>query len=212
LLNQFPNGFKLMKSVALVLGLLFVFNFSSTPLRAQAAGTTDIDISFPPLVILFYYDNIDITISRAALAGIVAGGTGDTALSQGTVSGNAFTPNLSISSSTTGFTSPAAVDLDLIEAWAVRAIGDSSGAGTVQVTLSVGDDTLTETGGDTITINSLNTRLTSVGGAFSPSVTFPAQGLGTAILGDLRLNLDLSGATVSGDYVDGQFTVTATGL
>jgi hypothetical protein len=190
----------------MMIGCVFV----SQPLLAQASGQTDVTIDFPPLIILFYYSQVDVTITTAALAGIVTGGAGDTAIDQGTVAATAFTDNLAIDT-TTGFTSPGTVDLTLEEAWAVRAIGDSTGTGDIEVAVTLDTAILTNPATDTITINSVTTSENGLG-VYGASTTFAAQGLGTAVLGDVRLNLDLTAANSSGLYSGGQFTITASAL
>ena len=201
------------KSAVTGVGLLLALGIFSSPVQAQATGTTNIDIDFPPLIILYYFGEINIDITTAALAGIVTGGAGDTAIDEagGGITATAFTDDVSIPG-TTSFTSPASVNIDLLNAWGVRAIANAAGAD-VRVTVALTSGTLTDpVSSDTITINSVTTTSPSGAGAFAAFADITPAGLGTVIRGDVRLNVDLTGAGQEGNYDGGDFTITAASL
>lgn len=199
-------GKKKIKSALLGIGMLLALAFSAAPVHAQATGNVSFEVDLQPLIILFYFDTIHIDVSTADLAGLVAGGAGDTDLAQGTVTVDAFSDDANISASTAGFTSPGSADVDILNYWAVRAIGNGND---IQVSTSLTGTNLVN-GGSTITANSLSVR--NSGGAFAATATFTPAGLGTANVGDLRINIDLSGATLAGVHTGGTFTITAESL
>lgn len=200
------------KKCSTAIFMLFGFGLATAPssVYAQASGGMDLDITVNPLILLYYYGNVDVTISTAALAGIVTGGTGDAAFDEGVSTVNAFTPDLAVAG-TSSFTSPTAVNLDMTNAWAVRALGN--GSNNVRVSVALTDNTLIHATSptDQITVSSIGTRRTGVG-AYAANVDFAPQGLGTRIFGDVRMTLDLSAATKSGVYNDAVVTITAASL
>ena len=193
-------------------GLLIALGFGASPVFGQVTATTDIDISFPPLIILFYFSNVDVTISAADLEGLVLSAANP--VDTGTGAGSGFSSDLAIDA-TINFTNPTSVNLDLLNSWAVRAVGNGN-----QVQVSVdhacgGCDAVLEhsaLGGEDITIS--GSQITSPsGGAFGgSSVNITPAGLGTAIFGDIRLVLDLTNAALAGDYLDGIFEISAVSL
>jgi len=90
-------------------------------------------------------------------------------------------------------------------AWSVRS---NNANGTNTVTIAITDGTLAHTLGDTIAMS--NGRVNVAGGTAGSSVTFPTPGMATPQFGDVILELDLTNATYSGEYADGEFTLSAT--
>ena len=185
------------------LGFLIFLGFFASPSQAQVTGTTDIDIDFPPLLILFYYSNVDLTISAANLEAVVLSVANP--VDRGTHNtGTSFTTDLAIDSST-NFNST--VTLTLQNAWAIRSVGN---AGTqVQVTVALTDDTLLHSGGggESLVLSNIQTT-ESVGATSGAVVTFAHQGLGTAVTGDISMDVSLANAGLAGSYEDGEYTVT----
>jgi len=128
----------------------------TSPVAFAASGTTQVDITFPPLVILYYYDNIDIAVDADDLSAMIANGvTSCTAGSAGGVAElecSTSTDPLLLGTSTdvTGTqvtyspaiegdanVSPVLANTDLTfvieNSWAVRALG-----GTLAATIATG--------------------------------------------------------------------------
>ncbi len=184
---------------------------SSAALNAQAAqGDTDIDITLGSVVILHYFSNVDINLTNANMLQFLTGGTAD-AFDEGTQAGTSFLANLAISPSALGGGDPAAANLQLQNAWAVRAIVPPSagapGSPEVEVEIQSIDDTLSTAGGATITIDTfeVGSNATNAGSTYG----FPSPGLVTPEVGSVYLELDLSNADEAGVYNDGQFRLIA---
>jgi len=190
----------------------------STPAFAQATGEVDIDISFPPLIILYYYSDLDVTIPAAELLGILTNGDDDIATAGGTVSvttnGNQLEGTLTGLDTDWDFADPEDVILDLSDIWAVRSVGQAGG--NTQVTISAPTNaTLAGSNGGTIVVDDTDIRVDTGSFDGDKADDFPPTGLLNAQLGDVRLELDISGATYEGDYSNaagGQFTITASSL
>ena len=194
-----------MHKLAAGFALLMVLVIAS-PSQAQINGDTAIEIDFPPLLILFYYSTVDLTISAANLEAAVLSVANP--VDRGTYNGTSFTENLNVDS-TTSFNST--VTMTLNDAWAVRSVGAVGGS--VQIDMSFVSATLTHTvvGTETIGLSNISTN-ESVGATTGASVTFAHQGLGTAVTGDVTMDVDLSNAGVSGTYDGGTYRVTATSI
>lgn len=197
---------KQLSTSILALGcLLATANMAS----AQASGATDLDISFPDIVVLHYFSNVDVQLTSNALGTWLTGSAGDSSYDEGTASPAAggFTQDLAIGPSAL-LNDPAAAVLRLENAWAVRAI--SFGAfGTTQVSIANTQPTLNHS----LTASSMTISSAAVddGSSSGASITFAAPGLsnGNAVVGDVVLTMDMSAALDAGDYLDGVFTITA---
>lgn len=137
--------FKQQKLGALLASAAFAAILAS-PASQAAQGTTAVDITFPPLIILYYYPNIDITVDaddleavlisgNAALAACAAGASltvseleceaaeDPKALSTGTVTGTTISYDADIDSDTAvGSAVDSTVSFTLTDSWAVRAL------------------------------------------------------------------------------------------
>jgi len=192
-------------ALAAVVGALALVS----PAHAQATGGTDVDISLPDIVILHYYSNVDVTISAAALATYLTGGTN--AIDEGTAAPAAggMTQDLAISpSALTG--DPTAAVLTLQNAWAVRSIS-LAGSTDTELAISVTDNTLVHSTVATSTVT-ISSAAVDDGASNGATIQWAAQGLGNPRQGDVELTLDLSDAANAGDYLDGTFTLTATNI
>jgi hypothetical protein len=193
--------------LALLPLLALAFVFASPNAEAQASGTVSIDIDYPPLVILWYYSDLNINIPTASLAGVMIGGTGDTAVPDATAPTLTWGAGLTADAGMTAGDAPISVGdltsvaLTITNVWAVRSVGPATATTDVSADFSGGTDnaTLTGPGTDTITINSIAANPNS----FSPT------GFGGIQVGALEFDLDLSSADTSGAYTGGQFTITA---
>ena len=177
------------------------------PAAAQQ-GPVDLDITLGSVTILHYFRNLDVTIDSTALTQML--GYGSNPVNEDpadpiTISAYPFVGNANLQAHITDPThDPAAVDLTIQNAWSVRS---NNANGTNTVTIAVTDGTLAHTSGDTITMS--NGRVTVLGGTPGGSVQFPSPGMANPQYGDVILELDLTDATYSGDYVDGEFTLAA---
>lgn len=198
----------------LALGLMVATSFLSvtSETRAQAIGSTDIDITLPDIVILHYFGSVSVEITPANMAAFL----GLASAVQETVSVTpleGFDVDLQMSPTAPTGSLDAAV-LTLRNAWAVRSLslGAGGNSGTTSLDISIGNDTLehdslgagTEIILDTATVN------VSGGGAGSDSISFDSPGLFSPQLGDVQLTLDMRNASAAGTYLGGVFTLEAT--
>lgn len=209
-MNARTNGLR-----ALVLGFAVLVGGTMLPgqaLAQSASGSTDVDINLPEILVLHYFSNVDVTISGTVLQTWL-GATSDvgTEAGSGAVSGSTIQTDVDISNAASyGTTNDASsVPLTLLNAWAVRSLAPSLSS--TQVAITLDDGTLSHAGGDSITVSSAGVRQ-SGGGAFGANTSFAPPGLVSPKLGDVQLTLDLTSATTSGDYLDGQFTLTVTNI
>lgn len=197
-----------MKKVLLftvLLGLLV------TPsLFAQATGNTSIWVVFPRIAILYYRSNITLQPSANDLITAFAGSnpvnTGTTTINTftaglGSLEGDATTP-------ATPFTTNVLTTINNF--YQVRANYQ------FQVTVAITDGTLQgdgTTGSGNITMSNVQTELND-SGTWAATVQQPAPGgLGTVHKGDVRFNLDFTGATLlppatSATFGDGVVSTT----
>lgn len=182
------------------------------PSQAAAQVNVDIDITLQGVTILHYYSNLDVTIDSTALTQMLgyAGTTVDEGVPSAaiTVSAFPFSGDADLPTDITAPTNdPSAVDLTIQNVWAVRSI---TAAGTNTVTTAITDGTLSHSvqgAGTDILIS--NARVTD-GVSTGASIQFNSPGLINPQYGDVILELDMSTATYTGDYVDGVFTLQAT--
>lgn len=177
-----------MKKALLVLVLLTVVG---APLFAQATGNTSIYVQFPRIAILYYRSSITLQPSAndliTAFAGANPVNTGAQTISTftaalGSLEGDALTP-------ATPFTTNVLTTINNF--YQVRANYQ------FQVTVSITDGTLQgdgTTGSGNISMSNVATELND-SGTWAATVQQPAPGgLGTIHKGDVRFDLDFSGA------------------
>ena len=141
-----------ISSKGLLAGSLIAIFMS--PSTFAASGTTQVDISFPPLVILYYYNDIDITVDADDLSAMLASGVGSCTagsaggvaeldcaaatdplvLSTAATSGTEASYDAAIEGDANVSTLSANTDLTFVieNSWAVRALG-----GTLAATIGV---------------------------------------------------------------------------
>ena len=166
--------------------------------QAKAQVAVDVDISLNGIVILYYYDTIEVNLDVAALfdlTGCTGSLTDGSACEHGLLSGTSLTlpgnvPVTPAPSATLG-----AAPLTITNAWAVRAIASSTEQ--VRVSITAGTEDL-ENGTASIEI----TGATVTSGAAGPgaSIEFAPPGLVNPRFGDVTLTLDFTNATFSGNY------------
>ena len=180
-----------MKKTTLVATLL-VLGFAA-PLFAQATGNTSIYVVYPRIAILYYRSSITLQPSAADLITAFAGSnpvnTGATTISTftaalGSLEGDATTPATPFSTN---------VLTTINNFYQVRANYQ------FQVTVSITDGTLQgdgTTGSGNILMSNVETELND-SGTWAATVQQPNPGgLGTVHKGDVRFDLDFSGATL----------------
>ena len=181
-----------------------LFLLPASPVEAQA--DTTIDITLEGIVILHYFSNLDVTIDSTAIAALLSPLTAPET-DEGTPSANPFTVSafpFSIDADlATDITSPTAtltaVDLELQNVWAVRAI-TAPATPNIAMTTSVQTSTMNHgTTGD----------IEITGSAVSPT-SFASPGLVNPQFGDVTLTLDLTDASLTGAYSGGVYRVVAT--
>jgi hypothetical protein len=199
--RAFDRKFKLGGAAFLTLVLAAVLG--AGPARAQVTGTVSVDIEVPPLLILYYHGNLDLTIPPGALEHVLNGAQtvneGNLVISTPENLGQLEGDNAGYNpAALTG--DPTSVSMLIKRTWAVRSIG--SGATTVSIL--PGDMVLEGPGIASIEINSVQAQPA----AFAPT------GLSTSQVGNLLLNLDVENADAAGSYGDAntQFTIRVTQL
>ncbi|MBN8481508.1 MAG: hypothetical protein J0L88_07970 [Xanthomonadales bacterium] len=207
---------------ALVAGSLF------SAAKAQAQVAVDVDITLGGMTILYYHNNINVAVSDAVLASLLlptgcpAGTSGASAACVETVTGtgNATSPaagSLNWVGNVVGTPAPtnlSAIDLNLQNVWAVRAIGGASDNTTVTI-----GGTATSIAGASgsigIVSRAIATGATATCGG-GTTATFADPGLGTATQGSVCLRLNFSTAirgpfNGTGDTGDTVYTLQVTG-
>jgi hypothetical protein len=153
---------KTMRNTVATLAAAALF---SAPATFAAQGSTDVEISFPPLIILYYFDDVDITVDADDLEQVILNGnaglsscvqgTGAASelecassaspksLSAGSVSGTTISYSAAIEGDTpTSAAVDGTVSFTLENSWAVRALATSL---TASVAASGSGDFLNET-------------------------------------------------------------------
>jgi len=199
--------------------VMFAASFSFQHNARAASVAVDVDIDIPSILILYCYDNIDVTVTSAAMIALLGVASADgtvtnatpaaitAAHASGALFGTAGAPDTTLPSSV-DLTN---INLDMDDICGFRAIRSSGGTGVnvsaAITTASMQDATTTST----ITMNDAAVRsvaggFTALGGTEAVSTGFA---LGTVTPIDLRVNLDLSGVVLAGNHTDGVVTVTA---
>ena len=197
----------------LALGLIVATSFLSvtSETRAQAIGSTDIDITLPDIVILHYFGSVSVEITPANMAAFLglASAVQETVI---VTPLEGFDVNLQMSPTAPTGSLDAAV-LTLRNAWPVRSlsVGAGNNVGTTSLNIGIDNDTLVHAtlgAGTEIILDSATVNAN--GGGAGTSITFDSPGLFNPQLGDVQLTLDMSDATAAGTYLGGVFTLEAT--
>ena len=204
-----------MKKLLVAIGFVMAGTIlTSSPVHAQAQGSTDVDINFPSIVILHYYGNIDVQLTSTALGNFLAGTPGNSGRDEGTAAPAAggFTQDMAITPTFAGGNDPSSAILTLENAYHVRGITIGGGTGNISVDINTTSATLTHANGagsGTIDINGSSVQNTALGLGPASSIDYPSPGLGGEP-GDIVLDLDLSNANEAGWYNDGVVLLQAT--
>jgi len=207
------------RKLSLLLASLVVGAFAlliASPAHAQATGNTAISIDIPDLVILHYFDTVDVQLDAATMGNFLTGSplTAVTLVNEGANGGLAtlglgqFELDLGIAPAPlTG--DPANAILLLQNAWAVRSISGGANALTeVAITVPAASSTLT--GGSGSSIEMVGADVDAGGGA-AASVSFTPS-LAPPVTGDVVLTLDFSTTTAAGSHTGGVYSLTASNI
>ncbi len=166
----------------------------AVPGAHAASGTTSIDIDFPPLLILYYYDSIPITVDAASFAtatgmdtpancnvnvpGVECGVTSSPTLTPTAALGQ-INANADIATDGAPAALTTTINFDINNAWGVRSLVGAGGAGTL-------DATITQGGGDFVAA-SATSDLAGAGAVASSLTLTPGSNVG-----DLQFAVDLT--------------------
>jgi hypothetical protein len=173
---------------------------------ATATGQTKFTVALQPVLVLDYYQQIDLTVNSAALTTLAGTSTNLSASKAITASasGTALTGDAALSTSAAGLTN---VSLTLNNVWSVRSILAKSSKTTVAIGLGA------TSSGTTATLTA-GTDTSSTIGLSSPGTTstVPNGGTGfaTPVYGNVTMTMDLSNAKTADTYSGGNIYITAT--
>ena len=195
----------LARRITLIVVAVVALLMAAAPASAPVSGQTDISIDLDPLIILYYYSDVNVDISADALGGFLVTGYATGEVDRGATTGADFDADLDVNDDLDG--DETAAYLALRNLWPVRALAGAD----VRVSVAVDTGTLNGPGGSgaSIAIDAAGLRLSGGSGNGAADVTFAPVSLWVPQRGDVVLELDLTDATHSGSYTGGQFTVTA---
>jgi len=204
--------------VVALLAVVAMLVAPATDARAQATGTVNVSVDFPSLVILYYFSDIDVTITEPVLASYLTDGAGD-AINESSVAVSAshtspatlFDDFDAAMSPTPLVNSISDVFVPLQNAWAVRSIGRPGGTNT-QVDIQSVTPSLTGSNGGAMNLDGVTLRPSGGVGIGSATVSFLPAGLLNPQMGDIVLELDITGATTEGSYTGASFILRAQNL
>lgn len=173
---------------------------------ATATGQTKFTVALQPVLVLDYYQQIDLSVNSAALT-TLAGTSANLSASKAitaSASGTALTGDAALSTSAAGLTN---VSLTLNNVWSVRSILAKSSKTTVAIGLGA------TSSGTTATLTA-GTDTSSTIGLSNPGTTstVPNGGTGfaTPVYGNVTMTMDLSNAKTADTYSGGNIYITAT--
>lgn len=173
---------------------------------ATATGQTKFTVALQPVLILDYYQQIDLTVDAATL-GTLAGTSANLSATKGitaSASGTALSGDAALSTSASGLSN---VSLTLNNVWSLRSILAKSSTTSVSIGLGATSSgsaaTLTAGTDSSSTIGLSNPGTTS---------TVPNGGTGFAspVYGNVTMTMDLSNAKTADTYSGGNIYITAT--
>jgi len=193
--------------VALLAATLLVAPGGNNVVAQSATGATSFSITFPQIVILHYWQQLDMDVNAGAVEDYIMGASyaGETPAQTGVTiseSGGVFSGDAAVTQSTAN--APGTVSVRVNNAWAVRAIGNGTANNTTVAATSIGNMTK---GSDTMTTS--NFQVAESSGTLAGTAVFNQPGLSTPTLGDVGFDMDLTELTESGQW-SGTWTVTVT--
>ena len=188
--------FKRSHLSALLAGATLAATLGS-PTAQAASGAVDVDITFPPLVILYYYPNIDVTVDPDDLEDVIAAGNAHLDVAECTEGSSGSVAELSCETTEDALTlTTGTVNSGVLEY-------DADIANDTRVSTAVDDDisiTLLNSWAVRALATSLTASVVGGGGDFSsptisPTSPTPSMTLGAGNVGDLSFDVDLGGLT-----------------
>ncbi|WP_348549238.1 hypothetical protein AADH33_00725 [Psychrobacter sp. KFRI-CH2-11] len=182
---------------AAVAGLaLSVSSFAS----AAISGSTDFRVTLPEILVLYHWDDAHLILEEVGTTPANdsdAREISDTTTRELTadLGSGSYTINTDVNTTSAAF--PTSISVTLKNAWAVRNLSTASG---VNLALTNPNSTLTSVTDQTSSVTTSNAVLESAGLTGSGSGTVTIDSGFEAVLGDIKFDLDLTGADSAGEY------------
>ncbi|MGA0588370.1 hypothetical protein ACO2Q2_14775 [Dyella sp. KRB-257] len=172
---------------------------------ATASGQTTFKVTLQPVLVLDYYQEIDLTVDSAALNTLVsgAGNTKTTQAVTATASGASLSADAALKTSTGGLKN---ISLTLKNTWSLRSILGKSSQTTVAIGLNSANGSSATLSG-TADSNS-KIALSAPGTSFTGSTG--GTGFANPVYGDVTMTMDMSNATSADTYTGATIYITAT--
>lgn len=182
---------------AAVAGLaLSVSSFAS----AAISGSTDFRVTLPEILVLYHWDDAHLILEEVSTT--PANDSDDREISDpatreltADLGAGSYTINTDVNTTSAAF--PTSISVTLKNAWAVRNLSTASG---VNLALTNPNSTLTSVADQTSSVTTSNAVLESAGLTGSGSGTVTIDSGFEAVLGDIKFDLDLTGADSAGEY------------
>ena len=182
---------------AAVTGLaLSVSSFAS----AAISGSTDFRVTLPEILVLYHWDDAHLILEEVGTtpandsdAREISDAT--TRESTADLGAGSYTINTDVNTTSAAF--PTSISVTLKNAWAVRNLSTASG---VNLELTNPNSTLTSVEDQTSSVTTSNAVLESAGLTGSGSNTVTIDSGFAPVLGDIKFDLDLTGADSAGEY------------
>ncbi len=204
---------KTLRASALAASLVVALGMAAAPAPAiadTATGSTAFKVLLQPVTLLYYYQEVDLTIPSSVLLTLAGGQPAALGAQALTATGTSSTLSASLTSPagapSAGVTGAA---LTLSNFWAVRSITTaSSGNTTVSVSFSSSTASTTATLTGTTTGSTSQIALSNLA---TTNTSFTGTGLGgTPQTGNVSMNMNLSNAATADTYAGATIYVTAT--
>ena len=182
---------------AAVTGLaLSVSSFAS----AAISGSTDFRVTLPEILVLYHWDDAHLILEEVGTT--PANDSDAREISDATtreltadLGAGSYTINTDVNTTSAAF--PTSISVTLKNAWAVRNLSTASG---VNLELTNPNSTLTSVEDQTSSVTTSNAVLESAGLTGSGSNTVTIDSGFAPVLGDIKFDLDLTGADSAGEY------------
>ena len=182
---------------AAVTGLaLSVSSFAS----AAISGSTDFRVTLPEILVLYHWDDAHLILEEVGTT--PANDSDAREISDATtreltadLGAGSYTINTDVNTTSAAF--PTSISVTLKNAWAVRNLSTASG---VNLELTNPNSTLTSVEDQTSSVTTSNAVLESAGLTGSGSNTVTINSGFAPVLGDIKFDLDLTGADSAGEY------------
>lgn len=182
---------------AAVIGLaLSVSSFAS----AAISGSTDFRVTLPEILVLYHWDDAHLILEEVGTTPANdsdAREISDTTTRELTenLGSDSYTINTDVNTTSAAF--PTSISVTLKNAWAVRNLSTANG---VNLALTNPNSTLTSVADQTSSVTTSNAVLESAGLTGSGSNTVTIDSGFAPVLGDIKFDLDLTGADSAGEY------------